>query len=267
MARMEERVGRRFGDPADPLLVSVRSGAPISMPGMMDTILNLGLNDATTAGLAARLGEREVRGQLPEAVRGDVPRHRRRSSRSPRTPGRSSARRSRRSSGPGTATGPGPTAQREGIPDDLGTAVTVQAMVFGNRSVDSGHGRPLHAQPCHRRAGPLRRRHVQRPGRGRRGRHPPHRADHGARRAAARRGRASCASTRRGSSTTIATSATSSSRSSTAGSGCSSAGSASAAPRRLSGSRSTWPRTPASRSRGPRRSSGSPRSSPTRRPS
>ena len=56
MARMEERVGRRFGDPSDPLLVSVRSGAPISMPGMMDTILNLGLNEATTAGLAARSG-------------------------------------------------------------------------------------------------------------------------------------------------------------------------------------------------------------------
>ena len=51
MARMEELVGQGFGDPANPLLVSVRSGAPISMPGMMDTILNLGLNDATTAGL------------------------------------------------------------------------------------------------------------------------------------------------------------------------------------------------------------------------
>ena len=52
MADIETAVGRRFGDPSDPLLVSVRSGAPVSMPGMMDTILNLGLNDATTAGLA-----------------------------------------------------------------------------------------------------------------------------------------------------------------------------------------------------------------------
>jgi pyruvate,orthophosphate dikinase len=43
---LESRLGKRFGDPADPLLVSVRSGAPMSMPGMMDTILNLGLNDA-----------------------------------------------------------------------------------------------------------------------------------------------------------------------------------------------------------------------------
>ena len=44
------RVGKRFGDPANPLLVSVRSGARASMPGMMDTILNLGLNDETVAG-------------------------------------------------------------------------------------------------------------------------------------------------------------------------------------------------------------------------
>src|SRR5918994_5631272 len=47
MAEVEAVVGRRFGDPADPLLVSVRSGAPVSMPGMMDTILNLGLNEST----------------------------------------------------------------------------------------------------------------------------------------------------------------------------------------------------------------------------
>src|ERR671937_3039198 len=42
---LEEKTGKRFGDPEDPLLVSVRSGAAVSMPGMMDTILNLGLND------------------------------------------------------------------------------------------------------------------------------------------------------------------------------------------------------------------------------
>src|SRR5260370_27713018 len=52
MARLETRTGKRFGDPADPLLVSVRSGAAVSMPGMMDTILNLGLNDDALAGLA-----------------------------------------------------------------------------------------------------------------------------------------------------------------------------------------------------------------------
>ncbi len=56
MRELEQRTGKKFGDPADPLLVSVRSGARVSMPGMMDTILNLGLNDATVAGLTARTG-------------------------------------------------------------------------------------------------------------------------------------------------------------------------------------------------------------------
>jgi len=51
LARVEQLVGRRFGDPVDPLLVSVRSGARASMPGMMDTVLNLGLNDDTVQGL------------------------------------------------------------------------------------------------------------------------------------------------------------------------------------------------------------------------
>jgi len=139
MARMERLVGQRFGDPANPLLVSVRSGAPISMPGMMDTILNLGLTTGTTAGLAASSGSekfaancrrrfvtmfRDIVGvdeapedawaQLRAAVEAVF-----RSWLSDR------ARTYR---------------EREGIPDDLGTAVTVQAMVFGNRSVDSGTG-------------------------------------------------------------------------------------------------------------------------------
>jgi pyruvate,orthophosphate dikinase len=54
LARMENLVGRRFGDAENPLLVSVRSGARASMPGMMDTILNLGLNDQTVQGLIAK---------------------------------------------------------------------------------------------------------------------------------------------------------------------------------------------------------------------
>lgn len=57
LPRVEEKVGKKFGDPRHPLLVSVRSGAPISMPGMMDTILNLGLNDLTIAGLAEETGD------------------------------------------------------------------------------------------------------------------------------------------------------------------------------------------------------------------
>jgi pyruvate, orthophosphate dikinase len=52
LERLEEKAGKRFGDTTDPLLVSVRSGAAVSMPGMMDTILNLGLNDDAVEGLA-----------------------------------------------------------------------------------------------------------------------------------------------------------------------------------------------------------------------
>jgi pyruvate,orthophosphate dikinase len=58
MRRLEKEVGKKFGDAADPLLVSVRSGASLSMPGMMETILNLGLNDRSVAGLAAKTGNR-----------------------------------------------------------------------------------------------------------------------------------------------------------------------------------------------------------------
>jgi pyruvate,orthophosphate dikinase len=57
LTHVEATVGKRFGDAADPLLVSVRSGARVSMPGMMDTVLNLGLNDATVQGLAASSGD------------------------------------------------------------------------------------------------------------------------------------------------------------------------------------------------------------------
>ncbi|HVD15995.1 MAG TPA: pyruvate, phosphate dikinase [Actinomycetota bacterium] len=53
---LEEKMGRRLGEPTDPLLVSVRSGAPFSMPGMMDTVLNVGLNDESVEGLAKQTG-------------------------------------------------------------------------------------------------------------------------------------------------------------------------------------------------------------------
>ena len=139
LARLEATVGRRFGDPTDPLLVSVRSGAQMSMPGMMDTILNVGLNDETAEGLALASGDREfveachtrlekmytaivgveavpdnpweqLRGAI-EAVFRSWNSQRARSYRA-----------------------------REGISDDLGTAVTVQTMVFGNRAADSATG-------------------------------------------------------------------------------------------------------------------------------
>ena len=138
MQAIEAAVGRRFGDPADPLLVSVRSGAPVSMPGMLDTILNLGLNDDTTPGLARASGD-EAFAQACRlrlgAMYEDIV---------------------------GTAVPDGPWQQlrgaveavfrswnsdravayrtREGIAHDMGTAVTVQAMVFGNRGRDSGTG-------------------------------------------------------------------------------------------------------------------------------
>ena len=139
MADVEAKVGRRFGDPADPLLVSVRSGAPVSMPGMMDTILDLGLNDETTRGLGdvARDEEfaEECRRRFVESFRSivgvdDVPedpwRQLRLAIEAVFRSWQSDRARAYRA--------------KEDIPDDLGTAVTVQAMVFGNRGSDSGTG-------------------------------------------------------------------------------------------------------------------------------
>src|SRR3546814_19354999 len=57
IAHIEGITGKTFGDAADPLLVSVRSGARVSMPGMMDTVLNLGLNDKTVVGLSEASGD------------------------------------------------------------------------------------------------------------------------------------------------------------------------------------------------------------------
>jgi len=56
LCKLEKATGKRFGDPSNPLLVSVRSGAAVSMPGMMDTVLNLGLTDETAKGLIANAG-------------------------------------------------------------------------------------------------------------------------------------------------------------------------------------------------------------------
>ncbi|MGH2477547.1 MAG: pyruvate, phosphate dikinase [Candidatus Limnocylindrales bacterium] len=139
MADVEEKVGRRFGDPSDPLLVSVRSGAPVSMPGMMDTILDLGLNDATTIGLGAVARDASFAEACRERFVGSfrsivgVPDP-------PEDPWQQlrlaieAVFRSWDSDRAKTY------RQKESIPDDLGTAVTVQAMVFGNRGSDSGTG-------------------------------------------------------------------------------------------------------------------------------
>src|SRR6187397_3323109 len=58
VSEVERRTGKGFGEPANPLLVSVRSGAKFSMPGMMETVLNVGLTDEVVHGLATRGGER-----------------------------------------------------------------------------------------------------------------------------------------------------------------------------------------------------------------
>jgi pyruvate,orthophosphate dikinase len=139
MARIEAAVGRRFGDPADPLLVSVRSGAPVSMPGMLDTILNLGLNDETTPGLGASAGDdgfalacrERLTAMFTEIVGVDeVPQD-------PWRQLRLSVEAVFRSWHSQRAVS---YRQVEGIPEDSGTAVTVQAMVFGNRGRDSATG-------------------------------------------------------------------------------------------------------------------------------
>ena len=144
MSVLEASTGRVFGSPQNPLLVSVRSGAPVSMPGMMDTILNLGLNDQSVLGLEARSNPEfasdcrsrfelmfrdvvlqrdtthvdhipsDVWEQLHLAIEAvfnswDSPRAK-------------------------------TYREVERIPDHYGTAVTVQAMVFGNTGNESGTG-------------------------------------------------------------------------------------------------------------------------------
>jgi pyruvate,orthophosphate dikinase len=171
--RLGQAVGRRFGDAADPLLVAVRSGAPVSMPGMLDTVLNLGLNDETVLGLAARsgderfawdsyrrfivmyattvmgvpaarLGPDEAAGR-PSGVRDETARVRERAEQiagrpvpmDPYVQLREAVEAVFRSWECGRARA---YRAREGIDEAMGTAVNVQAMVFGNRGSRSGTG-------------------------------------------------------------------------------------------------------------------------------
>ena len=214
---VEQVLDKRFGDPTSPLLVSCRSGAKFSMPGMMDTVLNIGLNDDTAKGLVALTGDAHfvfdsyrrliqmfgtvvlgLRDELFENVlasarvgarrrpatptcppttsrhgRRPLPRHRRRSS--PPTLPSSCGWPSRRYSPRGTASARSTIATPPAFPHDLGTAVNVQAMVFGNLGEHSRHRRDHDAQRGDRPAGPGGRLPHQRPGRGRRVRHPRHR--------------------------------------------------------------------------------------------
>jgi pyruvate,orthophosphate dikinase len=138
MAHLESALGRTFGHGEDPLLVSVRSGAAVSMPGMMDTVLNLGLTEGVQTALAARTGDpafaadtaRRFRAQFESIV--GVP--------APADPweqlhsaiGAVFASWNSRRAKSYRAT--------RGLGDSAGTAVTVQAMVFGNLDENSGTG-------------------------------------------------------------------------------------------------------------------------------
>jgi pyruvate,orthophosphate dikinase len=183
--QLESKMGKRLGDPSDPLLVSVRSGAPFSMPGMMDTVLNLGLNDESVKGLAKQTNNErfaydsyrrfvQMFGKIVLDVPGDVfeeALHDLVDAKGLQVETELSAEDLaglvetfkdivRREKGVDFPTDPleqlryaieavfkswnGKRAQDyrklEGIPDDLGTAVNVQTMVFGNKGDDSGTG-------------------------------------------------------------------------------------------------------------------------------
>ena len=107
LAALEEAMGRRLGDPHDPLLVSVRSGAKFSMPGMMETVLNIGLNDESVAGPGGAERRRAVRAGLLPPAAADVRHHRARHRR------RGVLRRARRAQGaPGHHRGHRPRRRR-----------------------------------------------------------------------------------------------------------------------------------------------------------
>ncbi|HLG20348.1 MAG TPA: pyruvate, phosphate dikinase [Bdellovibrionota bacterium] len=185
MGRLERTIGRKFGDANDPLLVSVRSGAPVSMPGMMDTILNLGLTRESVTGLAKISGDERFawdtyrrliqmfsnvvldvghekfeeilrRFKKERKIRSDFELDAatlRKISDEYHALVRSSAGRdfpedsweqlrlSTEAVFRSWNTARAVTYRRiHSIPENLGTAVTIQAMVFGNRGADSGTG-------------------------------------------------------------------------------------------------------------------------------
>ena len=182
---LEAKMGKRLGDESDPLLVSVRSGAPFSMPGMMDTVLNLGLNDTSVSGLAKQTSNErfafdsyrrfvQMFGKIVLDIDGDLfeksleeLRHERGVDTDPELSaddlsGLVETFKGIVKSEAGIEFPQNPTEQlqyaieavfkswngerakvyrrMESIPDDLGTAVNVQTMVFGNKGDDSGTG-------------------------------------------------------------------------------------------------------------------------------
>ena len=185
LARLEETMGRRLGDPDDPLLVSVRSGAKFSMPGMMDTVLNIGLNDRSVEGLARLSGDerfawdsyRRLLSMFGQTVLGlgahdfedEIDRLKRDRGAStdldlsaddlhglaktyeglirahsgrdfPQDPREQLALAVRAVFDSWNTERATIYRRRERIPSDLGTAVNIGAMVFGNVGMDSGTG-------------------------------------------------------------------------------------------------------------------------------
>jgi len=139
LEQLESQMGRRLGDPDDPMLVSVRSGAPISMPGMMDTILNLGLTPRSVAGLAKATDDRQFANDCHQrfldmfrsiVMTEHVPED-------PRQQLRLAVEAVFKSWNSERAVS---YRAHEGIDHQLGTAVTIQAMVFGNRGPNSATG-------------------------------------------------------------------------------------------------------------------------------
>src|SRR5437763_12572663 len=187
LAALESSMNKKLGDAGDPLLVSVRSGAKFSMPGMMDTVLNLGLNDASVAGLAAQTGDDprfardayrrfiQMFGKIVMDVPADAFEHALDDAKAAKGANTQDTDLSaddlsalsdrfiaicREHTGSDFPTEPkqqlrlaieavfkswnGKRARdyrrQNKISDDLGTAVNVVAMVFGNRGMDSGTG-------------------------------------------------------------------------------------------------------------------------------
>jgi pyruvate,orthophosphate dikinase len=185
LRRLQEQMGRELGDANDPLLVSVRSGAKFSMPGMMDTVLNLGLNDESVEGLAKQTNDErfafdsyrrfvQMYGRIVLGIAGEVldePLERLKVATGAKTDADIPAGELRKlveelkevvAQATGSPFPQKPEDQlrgaieavfeswngaraiayrvRERIPHDLGTAVNVQAMVFGNRDDNSGTG-------------------------------------------------------------------------------------------------------------------------------
>ena len=330
VAEVERQTGRVFGDAANPLLLSVRSGARASMPGMMDTVLNLGLNDSSVETVAKSSGDERFAFdsyrrfiQMYSHVVLDVDDHEFEDILEHYKDGKGYSLDTDLSAKDWRAviveykakvaevTGkPFPHEPKDqlwgsigavfsswmnqraityrrlnNIPADWGTAVNVQAMVFGNMGETSATGVAFTRNPVDRRKRSLRRVPGQRPGRRCRRRHP-HAAEHHRGGAQGRRvrqafarvpdagGVTSSSPTRRNCwRSTTRTCRTWSSPSSAASSGCCRHATASALRARRSKSRSTWPtrasspartRSPASN---PARSTSSCIRCSTRRPS